>query len=82
MILQCSKCKKPFSVAMLDESKTPGQTICVFCRMEDRPTIWSVVDSIVKNEEFEEDIDDVNKETEKNTVPETSSGTVIHNHET
>lgn len=42
-------------MAMLDDAGTPGQTLCVFCRMEARPTIWSVVDHILNTEDFSED---------------------------
>lgn len=57
LYLQCNNCKKPFSVAMLDDTVTPGQALCVFCRMERRPTIWSVVDSILNTDNFDYDND-------------------------
>lgn len=40
-------------MSMLDETKTPGQTLCVFCRMEERPTIWSVVDSVLNTDDLD-----------------------------
>lgn len=56
--LQCANCRKPFSVAMLDESKETGHTLCVFCRMEQRPTIWSVVEEILNTDNAEEEEED------------------------
>lgn len=40
---------------MLDDTSTPGHTLCVFCRMEARPTIWSVIDNILNTEQFDEE---------------------------
>ena len=42
---------------MLDDDGTPGQTLCVFCRMEARPTIWYVVDNILNSDAYNEDIE-------------------------
>jgi len=40
---------------MLDDTTTPGKTLCVFCRMEARPTIWSVVDSLLNTDNFDDE---------------------------
>jgi len=52
-------------VAMLDESKESGQaqTLCVFCRMEERKTIWSVVDHILNTDNTEESVPIEEEET-------------------
>lgn len=39
---------------MLDDSSNPGHTLCVFCRMEARPTIWSVIDNIIPTDNYDE----------------------------
>lgn len=55
LFLQCANCKKPFSVAMLQESKETGHNLCVFCRMDQKPTIWSVVENILNTESMDEE---------------------------
>lgn len=56
---------------MLDDSTTPGHTLCVFCRMEARPTIWSVVDNVLNTEHFDDDNDQFIKG--EHTADETSA---------
>lgn len=51
-------------MAMLDESKETGHNLCVFCRMEQRPTIWSVVDNILNTDDMD---DEENDEVKSNT---------------
>lgn len=51
----CVNCDKPFPVTMLDDSKGPGITVCVFCRLQSRPTIWSIVENVLPTDADLED---------------------------
>lgn len=55
-------------MAMLDESKETGQNLCVFCRMDQRPTIWSVVEDILNTENMDEEDEQEEQEEEKQST--------------
>ena len=61
---------------MLDDSSTPGHTLCVFCRMESRPTIWSVIDNIINSDNLEEEPEHFTATEEPTTYDESVQGTI------